>query len=350
MAADGDPALQALLLPLQSGELRWPQAGGALFLNARSGWPLHQQPLPGLVCEQMFKPEADALRRDGHALAEPGNEVQFPLVMVLPPRQRDAARALFARAFGHLAPGGRVVAAMPNKEGAKTGEGDLARLGGPLAVQSKHHCRVFWTAPLDGAVDPALHRQWLGADAPRVIEDPRAAGGRFTSRPGIFAWDRIDAASALLASQLPDDLAGRGADLGAGWGYLATQVLARNPGVRVLDLYEADARALDCARSNLAAFAGVERGFHWHDVATGLPAQYDFLVSNPPFHAQDRSDRPELGRAFIRAAAQALRPRGRLFLVANRHLPYEAELSAAFAGVRLLAQAGGFKAYEATAR
>ena len=63
MAADGDPALQALLLPLQSGELHWPQAGGALFLNARSGWPLHQQALPGLVCEQPFKPEADALRQ-----------------------------------------------------------------------------------------------------------------------------------------------------------------------------------------------------------------------------------------------------------------------------------------------
>lgn len=350
MAADGDPALQALLLPLQSGELRWPPAGGALFLNARSGWPLRQQPMPGLACEQPFKPEADALQRDGHALVEPGEGDLFPLVMVLPPRQRDAARTLFARALKHLEPGGRVLAAMPNKEGAKTGEGDLACLCGPLDIRSKHHCRVFWSAPLDGPAEPALQQEWLGADAPRVIEDACAVGGRFISRPGIFAWDRIDAASALLASQLPADLAGRGADLGAGWGYLATQVLARNPGVRALDLYEADARALACARSNLASFADAERGFHWHDVATGLPAQYDFIVSNPPFHAQDRSDRPELGRAFIRAAAQALRPHGRLFLVANRHLPYEAELSAAFAGVRLLAQAGGFKAYEATAR
>ena len=101
---------------------------------------------------------------------------------------------------------------------------------------------------------------------------------------------------------------------------------------------------------SIATFANVELGFHWHDVAAGLPGRYDFIVSNPPFHAQDRVDRPELGRAFIRAAAQALRPRGRLLLVANRHLPYEAELSAAFADVRVLAQAGGFKAFEARAR
>ena len=75
MAADGNPALQALLLPLQSGELHWPQAGGTLFINARSGWPLYQQPLPGLACEQAFKPEADALQRDGHALVEPGDAI-----------------------------------------------------------------------------------------------------------------------------------------------------------------------------------------------------------------------------------------------------------------------------------
>ena len=350
MAADGDPALQALMLPLQSGELAWPQAGGALFLNARAGWPLHQQPLPGLVCEQAFKPDADALQRDAHAVAAPDDARRYPLVLVLPPRQRDALRALFARAIARLSTGGRVLAAMPNQEGAKTGEADLTRLAGPLHVLSKHHCRVFWTGPLDGACDPALHQHWLDADAPRVIEDARAVGGQFTSRPGLFAWDRIDPASDLLASHLPADLAGRGADLGAGWGFLATQVLARNAGVAALDLYEADARALDCARTNLAPFADAAIGFHWHDVATGLSAQYDFIVSNPPFHAQGRADRPELGRAFIHSAAQALRPRGRLFLVANRHLPYEADLGATFASVRVLAQAGGFKVFEATAR
>jgi 16S rRNA (guanine1207-N2)-methyltransferase len=33
--------------------------------------------------------------------------------------------------------------------------------------------------------------------------------------------------------------------------------------------------------------------------------------------------------------------------VANRHLPYEAPLAAAFAGVRLAADAGGYKVFEA---
>ena len=186
--------------------------------------------------------------------------------------------------------------------------------------------------------------RWRQADAPRPI-----LGGRFQSRPGVFAWDRIDPASALLAAQLPVDLSGRGADLGAGWGYLAAEVLARCAGVTALDLYEAEARALELARGNLAAHAGrAALDFHWHDVTTGLPRDgYDFIVSNPPFHAHDRGDRPELGQRFIEVAAQSLRPGGRLLLVANRHLPYEATVAQAFATHRVLAEGGGFKVIEA---
>ena len=307
---------------------------------ARDGWPLHRQPLPGLVCEQTFKPAYDALQRSGLTVREGGDGARYPLVLVLPPRQRDEARALFARAVASTQPGGIVVACMPNDEGAKSGESDLARLAGPLSVQSKQHCRVFWTAPLQGAADAALAAQWAALDQPRPI-----AGGRFLSRPGLFAWDRIDAASALLAAQLPADLSGHGADLGAGYGYLAAEVLARCPRVDALDLYEAEARALELARCKVASDRAA-LAFHWHDVATGLARTYDFIVTNPPFHAQGRADRPDLGRAFIAAAADALKPGGRLWLVANRHLPYEAVLDARFGRVRTVAQAQGFKVVE----
>lgn len=89
--------------------------------------------------------------------------------------------------------------------------------------------------------------------------------------------------------------------------------------------------------------------FHWHDVTTGLGRRYDTIISNPPFHAQGRADRPDIGRRFITVAAQALQPGGRLWMVANRHLPYEAELLAQqFASVRTVAQDRGFKVFEAT--
>lgn len=342
-----DPALETLMLPFEQDLLAWPQAG-ALFLRARDGAPLHRRPLAGLVCEQSFKPDAEALQRAGLALLAPGDEGRYPLVLLLPPRQRDEARALYARAVASAAPGGRVVACVSNNEGARSGEDDLRKLAGPVGSLTKHKCRVFWTAPLHEAggaatVDADLLARWRTLDAPRPIAD-----GRFTSRPGVFAWNRIDPASALLAAQLPADLSGRAADLGAGFGYLSVELLQRCPGIVALDLYEAEGRALELARQNLAPFESrAELGYHWHDVTAGLPAQYDVIVSNPPFHTQGRADRPDIGRSFIAVAAKALKPGGRLWLVANRHLPYESVLTESFGRVRTVAQHDGFKIIEA---
>ena len=340
-----DAALDALFVPFATGELHWPEGGRVLFLRARDGFRLREVARPGWLCVQGFKPFADALQRSGLSVGEAADDERFALVLVLPPRQRDEMRALFAQALRHVAPDGMVLVCVPNAEGAKSAEGDLARLAGPLRSVSKHKCRVFWTRP-GAAVDPAVLDAWLALDAPREI----APG--LVSRPGLFAWDRIDAASALLAEHLPGDLHGCVADLGAGYGYLSAQVVARCPGVTALDLYEAEARALEPARANLArAVADSGRAIavatHWHDVTRGLPQRYDAIVSNPPFH-QGRADQPELGRAFIAAAADALLPHGRLWLVANRHLPYEATLAGRFGAVRTVTVQAGFKVIEAS--
>ncbi|MGH8032461.1 MAG: class I SAM-dependent methyltransferase [Luteimonas sp.] len=344
-----DFALDTLLLPFADGTLAWPD-DGVLFLRARDGAALHERALPGLVCEQSFKSDADALQRSGFVVRTPDasrNAPTFGLVLLLPPRQRDEARALFAEALARVRPGGIVVASMANDAGARSGEADFARIAGTLASRCKHKCRVFWTQ-VDGRAahsgDAALAAHWRTLDAPRPLAD-----GRYISCPGVFAWDRIDPATALLAAHLPTDLAGRAADLGAGYGPLAVELLQRCAGITALDLYEAEARALDLARHNLAPFAAQARiDFRWHDVGTGLPDRYDVIVSNPPFHAQGSADRPDIGRRFIAVAAQALNPGGRLWLVANRHLPYESVLDASFGSVRLVAQHDGFKIVEAT--
>ena len=223
-------------------------------------------------------------------------------------------------------PGGRILACISNNEGARSGEADLERIAGPVTTLTKNKCRAFWSGPLDGPHDAALAEQWAQLDAVRPIGD-----GRFVSRPGVFAWDRIDVASALLAAHLPPDLAGRAADLGAGFGYLGVELLERCAGIAALDVYEAEHRALDLARRNLAAFEQrCAIRYCWRDVTAGLTGSYETIVCNPPFHTHARTDRPDIGRRFIAAAAEALQPRGRLWLVANRHLPYERALGAGF--------------------
>ncbi|UDF02801.1 class I SAM-dependent methyltransferase [Asticcacaulis sp. AND118] len=328
-----DPVLDTLLRPFDDGLIDWP-AGPALFLRARYGAALSGVDRARLICEQSFKPEYDRLKPAGFALRDPADTALHPLVIVLPPRQREEYRALLARAVATAEPGGTVLACVSNLEGAKTVENDLKALCGNVASLSKNKCRAFWATT--DAPNADLVTQWLALDAPRPILD-----GRFVSRPGLFAWDRIDAGSKRLAEHLPL-LSGHGADLGGGFGYLSDEVLRRNPGVRI-DLYEAEQRAVELSESNLKVY-GERVSCHWRDVTKGIDGAYDFIVSNPPFHA-GRADLPELGQAFIRAAAAGLKPGGSLYMVANRHLPYEAGLKGAFKSVVALHEDRDYKVY-----
>ena len=343
MTSMRDQVLDALLHPFAASLLRWPQAGDALFLRAREGAALHAHGARGFAATQPFKPEAERLQRIGAEMRDEDAlpAAKFPLVLVLPPRQREEARALLAKACMAVAAGGIVIASVANDEGAKSREADLRQLAGSVTTLSKHHCRVFWTRP-DAAFDAALLAQWAKADAPRLQKSADVPGDGFRTRPGVFAWDRVDAASKMLADALPADLRGRVADFGAGWGYLSLQVLARCRQVTSLDLYEADARSLALADDNLAD-AHLPVHCHWQDVSRGVGERFDAIVCNPPFHALGRGDRPDIGRAFIAAAANALKQGGQLWLVANRHLPYEQALGDGFVQVNTIAQSGGFK-------
>jgi len=147
-----------------------------------------------------------------------------------------------------------------------------------------------------------------------------------------------------LAGALPDKLPQNMADLGAGWGYLAAAVLERD-GVLSLDMVEAEILSLDCARLNVT---DPRVDFHWADAMLFQPKKtFGGIVMNPPFHT-GRASEPSLGRAFIAASARMLAPNGKLWMVANRHLPYEQALRDAFRNVDEIAGDGAFKVFHAT--
>jgi 16S rRNA (guanine1207-N2)-methyltransferase len=312
-----NPALETLLLAF-AGEDALTVPPRALFLGAEPHRDLANW--PALVGWQPFKPMADAWQRGSFDLT--GEPVgKFPMVLVLPGKSREETLAWFGLARRHLEPGGRMVVAMANTAGAARFEKELARATGAVISISKHKCRAFH-AQEDGSWDEGLLDEWSASGEPRPI-----AGTAFLAQPGIFSADHIDPGSALLAHHLPAHLKGRVADLGAGWGFLADAALRRCPAIELLDLYEADARALACAKINLAVHQPRPLGFHWHDVTLGLTESYNCIVMNPPFHRGQNTD-IELGRGFIHAAKMGLRRGGRLFMVANRQLPYEAALDA----------------------
>ncbi|MSO65791.1 MAG: class I SAM-dependent methyltransferase [Alphaproteobacteria bacterium] len=331
-------AVATLVVPFAQGQLVRPD-GRVGFLRAAPHRLFDTTWRHQLVCEQTWKPTADQLTAAGFAL-DGGAVDPFPMAMVLLTKHKRESLGNIARAWSRLEVGGTLVVAGRNNEGIRAIERVVLHTLGPIATAAKHHGRVFWLARPAGNEPPAVP-EWIAEAAPRRVATLDAV-----TRPGIFSWERVDPGSELLARSLPPTLAGRVADLGAGWGYLARAVLVCSASVGVLDLYEAEALALDCARENVVA-PGRRIRFHWHDVAAGIgERRYDTVVTNPPFH-DDSGTTPELGRRFIEVAAAALVPGGTLYMVANRHLPYEQPLAAAFTTWEKLADDRGYKVLRA---
>lgn len=276
---------------------------------------------------------------DHKALADRGFQLvdepqgQSALAVVFAPRSRDLARARIAQAVAHLPEGAPLWIDGLKGEGIDSLLREIRGLLPVDEVHSRAHGKIFRvTLPGQG---------WLPAGW--VAADIQAAPGMVT-RPGVFSADGPDPGSLLLAQHLPDKLPARIVDLGAGWGWLSAQILTR-PSVQVLHLVEADKVALDCARRNISDPRAV---FHWADaLAFSLPEPVNGVIMNPPFH-QSRVAEPRLGAGFIQTAARLLTGAGRLWMVANRHLPYEEPLRAAFADVQELGGDSRFKILTAT--
>lgn len=316
-----------LALAFETGALALPQAGAVVVLRAEPSRFLSLVPDGRLRCVQTFRPAFDALAASGLPVA---TEAEGPAAMAVVVLTRSRAESLgnVARALGLLGPGGTLVVTGGKSEGV---DGVARQVAAALPVEGsyvKAHGRVFWLAR--PTTLPPEVAAWAAGAAPR----PNAEG--FVTAPGMFSPEHADPGSRRLAALLPalahGRLAGRVADLGAGWGWLAHAALAASPEIAELDLFEAEALALDAARLNVA---DPRARFHWTDVARLGPGpgnrdpRYDAVIANPPFH-QGRAAEPALGAAFIAAAARILKPDGRLLLVANRQLPYEAPLAAAF--------------------
>ena len=110
-----------------------------------------------------------------------------------------------------------------------------------------------------------------------------------------------------------------------------------------ISLYEADHAALEAAKINAPQAAD----YHWCDLTREAPrGPFDTIIMNPPFHT-GRAAEPALGAAFIEAASKALPQGGRLLMVANTRLPYEAVVTQHFRRFSALVERDGFKVLEA---
>ncbi|HEY8190356.1 MAG TPA: class I SAM-dependent methyltransferase [Micavibrio sp.] len=335
-----DAVMQALFYPAKEGFLLLPPAGRVLLANGVSDPALESLDPDRLNFRQWWKGEADTLLAQGYSVSPDAPEGPFAIAMIRTPRQREEGLALLAESWRDLAPGGIMIAAAANDAGGGRLEKDLLSWIPSLQSAAKHRCRIAW-AIKDAVTSPPP--SWHENGAMRRHERT----GVWT-KPGLFSWDRIDPATALLRQYLPEQETGSFADFGCGYGAIALEILRRNPGCRSLTCIDADARALEACRRNIEErFPENKAEYRWQDLSQPAPGfKVDRIIMNPPFH-RDKAESFALGQSFIARAKESLNPGGSLLMVANTHLPYEDRLRQLFKRIEKCHQAQGFKIYRA---
>lgn len=312
------------------GALELPDSGRILIFNPPGMVDLSALDKERVHVVQGFYPDYGALLRRGFdTSATPKGD--YAAAVVYLPRAKAQALSMVAQALAATG-GGLVIVDGQKTDGIMSMLKALKARVEVLGTVSKAHGKLAW---------------FRGGDLGDWIARDKQVTGGFITHPGVFSADGPDKGSQVLLEALPDKLKGHGADLGAGWGLLSREILKREA-VTNLDLVEADYIALECARRNIT---DPRVQFHWADATSwgkggDKGAHLNFVVSNPPFHTGRKGD-PDLGRAFIAAAAGMLAPSGQFWMVANRHLPYEATLDAYFRHVTEVGDNSGFKVLHA---
>lgn len=314
----------------------------SLFLNAQYHVDLESLAKEGIHCQQYFKPYYDALQAKGFAVcADIEIEAQSKdFVFLSLPKNMIEAHFLIAQGLLSLKRGGIILCAAENKTGGSRLQKMLGSFDiSDIAHESRNKCRAVWGRVENINMDAVQNA--LSAGQEQAILD-----GRFQSQPGIFGWDKIDKGSDILTRFISKDMKGKGADFGCGYGYLSEFILSHCRKVKRISCIDADYRAVELCRKNLSAFE-VDTPCYWADLSMPHPdlRNLDFIVMNPPFHEGKKQDL-ELGKAFIQSAHQSLRRGGRLWMVANAHLPYENIVQDLFFECTKHHEGQGFKIFE----
>jgi 16S rRNA (guanine1207-N2)-methyltransferase len=284
--------------------------------------------------------------RSGHGSAPFDESLRADVVTIRIPTEKLSLWQLLADAFAVLRVGGQCCIAGATNEGIKSAATQLTALfGNATVLGTEGGCRAVMAIkrapkPVDATV---MASAYLQHDAFLPIDVTlRGHPLQLFSRPGVFSWEHLDEATAILADVMQvapgDDVL----DLGCGSGPLGITA-ARLSGTGRINLVDIDSEAVRCAERAVAMAGLTNCEVNASDAAaTVRDLRFDVVVTNPPFHVGKATDL-DVPTQFILDAHAVLKPGGSLQLVANRTLPYERLVHQCFGNLTTLHDGPRFK-------
>ncbi|GGF83035.1 methyltransferase [Alteromonas lipolytica] len=258
-------------------------------------------------------------------------------VLIFMPKAKAHLAMLMAMAGAIAGNGHRVHVIGENRGGIKSAGKTMQSYGAVDKLDSARHCS-WLTCYLENAPTGFNIGDYLAKDT----YTSQGTQWKVCSLPGVFSHRELDAGTAMLLSELPATVSGKVLDFACGAGVIASYLLSAGSKAS-LELLDVSALALWSSAQTL--HSNNQQGMLIAtDTLQGVAGKYHAVVTNPPFHTGVKTDY-RITREFIQGTRQHLLPKGTLYLVANRFLPYAELLAEQFSQPKLLTQDSRFSVY-----
>ena len=263
----------------------------------------------------------------------------FATAVLFLPKSRELTDYLLQTLASRL-PDGQLYLVGEKRAGIERASKQLAHFGKPRKLDSARHCQL-WQVKIDQAPEmPDLHSQAQRYEL-QLDDGPL----QVVSLPGVFSHGRLDRGTALLLKHLDGLPAGHLLDFGCGAGVLGAALKRHYPHSQV-SMLDVDAFAVASSRLTLSA-NGLQAEVIAGDGIHAAPLELAAILSNPPFH-QGVHTSYAASELLLREAAGHLQHGGEMRLVANSFLQYKPLIEQHLGACSTLAEADGFRIYQAS--
>lgn len=260
------------------------------------------------------------------------------LVLLYWPKAKAEADYLLAMLFATLGAGTEIVVVGENRSGVKSIEKMFAPYGRVIKHDSARRCSLYWGecehVPAKFELEDWYKSYSLNVGNQNI---------EIQSLPGVFSHGQFDVGSQLLLDSLPS-LKGKVLDFGCGAGVIGSILALKNPNIE-LEMCDISALAIESSKRTLQ-INGVKGKVFASDVYSDTANNYNFLISNPPFHA-GLDTNYSASETLLSQAPKHLARNGELFIVANSFLKYPPIIQQGFSNCETVNKTNKFAIYHA---